>query len=196
MTQDLLKDGERGRFFRGNLHCHSNRSDGLVEPAEVVAAYREAGYDFLCLSDRAYGAYMLDGLLEGGRKLLVNAGDDAHFGHPLDRFGGWVEVHCDRLDPDALLESLKAGRYYSTQGPHLRELLVDGDRLWVGTSDVYAISLTGGGDRWQSGQERHGEPGAPITEAEFDVAPFRGSYCRITVVDVAGRRAWGNPIWP
>jgi hypothetical protein len=33
------------------------------------------------------GAYMLDGLLEGGRRLLVNAGDDAHFGHPRDRFG-------------------------------------------------------------------------------------------------------------
>ena len=41
----------------------------------------------------------------------------------------------------------------------------------------------------------HGEPGAPITEAEFDVAAFRDSYCRITVVDAAGRRAWGNPIW-
>ena len=68
-------------------------------------------------SDRAYGAYMLDGLLERGRKVLVNAGGDAHFGHPLDRFGGWAEVHCDRLDPGALVESLKAGRYYSTQGP-------------------------------------------------------------------------------
>jgi hypothetical protein len=32
---------------------------------------------------------MLDGLLEMGRRLLVNAGDDAHFGHPADRFGGW-----------------------------------------------------------------------------------------------------------
>jgi hypothetical protein len=66
----------------------------------------------------------------------------------------------------------------------------------VKTSDVYAISLTGGGDRWQSGQEHHGEPGSPIKDAEFDVAPFRGSYCRITMVDVAVRRAWGNPIWP
>ena len=47
----------------------------------------------------------------------------------------------------------------------------------------------------KGGQERHGEPGAPITEAEFDVAAFRDSYCRITVVDAAGRRAWGNPIW-
>ena len=51
MAQDLLRDGEGGRFFRGNLHCHSNRSDGLLEPENVVDTYREAGYDFLCLSD-------------------------------------------------------------------------------------------------------------------------------------------------
>jgi hypothetical protein len=307
VVRDLLRDGREGRFFRGNLHCHSDRSDGLRGPEEVVAAYHGAGYDFLCLSDHfeaeygwrvtdtrplraedfvtilgaelssapwdqrncywvtaaglpadfaapppddhaeairrarevgaflvmlhpglnnlplaatdglpaldtihavevynhngamaaipdgAHGAYMLDGLLEKGHGLLVNAGDDAHFGHPLDRFGGWVEVHCDRLDPDALLGALKAGRYYSTQGPTLREMLVDGDGLRVASSEAYAITLTGGGDRWQSGQERTGEP---ITEAEFDLALFRGSYCRVTVVDAAGRRAWGNPIWP
>ena len=311
MARDLLKDGrEGGRFFRGNLHCHSNRSDGLIEPEHVVGAYREAGYDFLCLSDhfeeeygwrvtdtrplrdetfttilgaelssapwqqrdcywvtaaglppdfgappandraeairraadlgafvvmlhpglnnlplaaaeglpgldaveavevynhncamaalpdRANGAYMLDGLLESGRRVMVNAGDDAHFGHPRDRFGGWVEVHSEGLDPDALLGSLKAGRYYSTQGPKLRGLIADGGRLRVETSEAYAISLTVGGDRWQIGSERHGEVGTPIKEAEFDLAPFRGSYCRVSVVDQEGRRAWSNPVWP
>jgi predicted metal-dependent phosphoesterase TrpH len=40
-----------GRFFKGNLHTHSSRSDGALEPAEVCRRYREAGYDFLCLSD-------------------------------------------------------------------------------------------------------------------------------------------------
>lgn len=39
-----------GRFWKGNLHTHSNRSDGALEPAEVCRRYREAGYDFLCLS--------------------------------------------------------------------------------------------------------------------------------------------------
>jgi hypothetical protein len=308
ISRDLLKNGE-GRFFRGNLHCHSNRSDGLWGPEEIVVAYRDAGYDFVCLSDhfearygwrmtdtrpvrddgfttivgaelssgpweerhtywvtaaglpvdfevppaddhaetirrardmgafvvmlhpglnnlplaaaeklpgldavhaveiynhnlasalpaQANGAYMLDGLLERGRRLQVNAGDDAHFGHPRDRFGGWVEVYCARLDPEALLDSLKAGRYYSTQGPSIRELLLNGGTLHVETSEAYAISLTGGGDRWQSGQERHSADGEPITEAEFDLTPFRGSYCRVTVVDPAGRSAWSNPVWP
>jgi hypothetical protein len=102
----------------------------------------------------------------------VNAGDDAHFGHPADRFGGWVEVYCDRLDPGALLDALKGGRYYSTQGPALRELIADGERPYVQTSEAYAIALS---------------------EADFDLTPFRGSYCRITVVDQGGRRAWSNP---
>jgi hypothetical protein len=72
---------------------------------------------------------------------------------------------------------------------------MDGDRLLVKTSEAYAISLTTGGDRWQSGEERHNLDGS-ISEAEFDLAPFRGSYCRVTVVDAAGKRAWSNPIWP
>jgi hypothetical protein len=78
----------------------------------------------------------------------------------------------------------------------LRGLIMDGGRLRVETDEAYAISLTGGGDRWQWGSERHGGVGVPITEAEFDLAPFRSSYCRVTVVDQAGRRAWSNPLWP
>ncbi len=310
MTQDLLR-AEEGRFFRGNLHCHSKRSDGVPEPEDVAAAYRDAGYDFICLSDhfeaeygwrvtdtrslrdggfttivgaelssgpwaerntywvtaaglppdfeapppddlaeaigrardagafvvmlhpglnnlalgaverlpaldavqavevynhncamagspdRAHGSYMLDGLLEKGYRVLVNAGDDAHFEHPADRFGAWVEVYSERLEPEALLGALKAGRYYSTQGPALRELLVDGDRLRVETSEAYAITLTGSGDRWMRGTARTSQnSGEAIAQAEFDLSPFHGSYCRITVVDHSGRRAWSNPIWP
>ncbi len=40
-----------GRFYKGNLHTHSTRSDGALDPADVCAAYREAGYDFLALTD-------------------------------------------------------------------------------------------------------------------------------------------------
>lgn len=40
-----------GRFYRGNLHCHSSRSDGDPTPERVCAFYREAGYDFISLTD-------------------------------------------------------------------------------------------------------------------------------------------------
>ena len=40
-----------GRFYRGNLHTRSTRSDGRIEPQEVIDLYRDAGYDFLSLTD-------------------------------------------------------------------------------------------------------------------------------------------------
>ena len=46
-----------GRFWRGNIHTHSTRSDGKLEPEEVCRRYREAGYDFLCLSDHFLPRY-------------------------------------------------------------------------------------------------------------------------------------------
>lgn len=107
-----------------------------------------------------------------------------------------LDFEAPQADDHALLRSLKAGHYYSTQGPSFRELLLDGERLRVETSEAYAITLTGGGDRWQRSQERTSERGEHIVRADFDLAPFHGSYCRATVVDPEGRRAWSNPIWP
>lgn len=46
-----------GRFWRGNLHTHSTRSDGALEVADVCAAYRRRGYDFLAVTDHFIGAY-------------------------------------------------------------------------------------------------------------------------------------------
>ncbi len=46
-----------GRFWRGNLHTHSTRSDGCLEPAEVCRRYRDEGYDFLALTDHFVGRY-------------------------------------------------------------------------------------------------------------------------------------------
>jgi hypothetical protein len=40
-----------GRFWKGNLHTHTTRSDGKLTPAEAVAAYRARGYDFLAIAD-------------------------------------------------------------------------------------------------------------------------------------------------
>ena len=34
-----------------------------------------------------------------------------------------------------------------------------------------------------------------VTEAELSLEKFRGSWCRLTVVDAQGRGAWSNPIW-
>lgn len=37
--------------FKGDTHLHTNRSDGEGTPFEVGCAYREAGYDFIAITD-------------------------------------------------------------------------------------------------------------------------------------------------
>lgn len=46
-----------GKFWRGNLHTHSNRSDGILDPAEVCRRYRAEGYDFIALTDHFVGLF-------------------------------------------------------------------------------------------------------------------------------------------
>src|SRR5215469_12380540 len=40
-----------GRFYRGNIHTHSTRSDGALSPEAVIEAYQKHGYDFVALTD-------------------------------------------------------------------------------------------------------------------------------------------------
>jgi hypothetical protein len=46
-----------GRFHKGNIHMHSTRSDGACSPEEVCSAYRDAGYDFVALTDHFLARY-------------------------------------------------------------------------------------------------------------------------------------------
>ena len=49
-AQRCLLGGGRLRL-KGSCHCHTNYSDGAHSPQETVARYRDAGYDFVYLTD-------------------------------------------------------------------------------------------------------------------------------------------------
>jgi predicted metal-dependent phosphoesterase TrpH len=53
----VLAFSQPGRFWKGNLHTHTNLSDGAYAPDEVARRYREAGYDFVSLTDHFLSAY-------------------------------------------------------------------------------------------------------------------------------------------
>ena len=295
-----------GRFWRGNLHTHSNLSDGALEPKAVVEAYKNAGYDFMQLSehfignfdfpiadtrafrsnnfttligaelhapetavgelwhivaaglpldfpknkngetgaqvarraheagafigiahpawsqltiedgrsidcahaveiynhgcaienDRGDGWYLLDQMLTEGKRLTAFATDDAHFKTP-DHFGGWVHVKAESLDPDALLTSLKKGQYYSSMGPQIHSIEMNGKEISISCSPVDTITVLCGTSRTAV------RNGRAITEANFDLAKLetgwllkkQSGWFRVVVIDNAGKRAWSNPIW-
>ena len=52
-----LAFSKSGKFLRGNLHTHSNRSDGLLSPDDLCQQYKDEGYNFLVISDHFVGLY-------------------------------------------------------------------------------------------------------------------------------------------
>jgi hypothetical protein len=150
-------------------------------------------------NDRGDGFYLMDQLLNEGRRLSAIATDDAHFHHgDYDAFGGFVEVKAESLEPEALLEALKAGHFYSSQGPRLYDVSFSAGEASIECSPVQAITLVTGTSRALA------KVGRQITGATFDLtqvarnnraAGAPATWARATVIDAAGRRAWTNPIW-
>ena len=138
--------------------------------------------------DRGHDWPFLDALLNEGRRLSGYAVDDAHeLTH--DWLGGWVMVQAEENDPDLLLESLKAGRYYSSQGPEIHDVSIGDGRIEVRCSPARVVAVQGRGSRSAR------EMGEGLASAAFDLHPFEGSWFRVTVIDEAGARAWSNPYW-
>jgi len=167
----------------------------------LAAAHAVEIYNHGCAveNDRGDGFYLLDELLNEGRRLTAIATDDAHFKHgDHDAFGGFVEVKAESLDPEALLAALKAGQFYSSQGPRFIDVDFSPGELRVECSPVHAIALLTGTSRALS------VVGSHITRATFDLAnvqkyawvnPEQAKWFRLAIIDASGRRAWTNPIW-
>ena len=98
--------------------------------------------------------------------------------------------------------ALKAGAFYASTGPEFRSIEIDDKgRLRIECSPVEHIFVTARGSQEASAH------GRDITEAAFDLdriwrpvvgAPLGGfdsPFCRVTIRDAEGGRAWSNPIW-
>ena len=51
MTRPPACGRNGGRWYKGNLHCHSYWSDGRAFPDQAIRSYRDAGYDFCAVTD-------------------------------------------------------------------------------------------------------------------------------------------------
>jgi hypothetical protein len=182
--------------------AHPAWSQLTIEDGRALAhAHAVEIYNHGCAieNDRGDGFYLMDQLLNEGRRLTAIATDDAHFRHgDYDAFGGFVEVKAESLDPEALLEALKKGNFYASQGPRIHNVSFNAREASVDCSPVQAITLVTGTSRALS------RIGRQITAATFDLTGVGGNnraksapatWVRVAIIDAAGRRAWTNPIW-
>ncbi len=83
------------KMLKGGLHCHTTRSDGVGEPAEVIRLHKKNGYDFLALTDHRIYNYK-------------NYADDVNitiipgmeFDNTFDREDGFRTFHTVFIGPD------------------------------------------------------------------------------------------------
>lgn len=155
-----------------------------IDAAHAVEIYNHGcGH---CLA-RGDGASIADLLLSEGRDVTLIATDDSHFTEP-DQFGGWVMVRAPENTPEALLGALKAGRFYSSQGPRLHHVELTPDGVAVECSPAARVIVQGAGT---AAMAVHGQG---LTRAIVPLDRFAASgWLRVTVMDEAGRCAWSNP---
>lgn len=78
-------------LFKGNLHAHTTFSDGRRPIDEVIARYRDLGYDFLAITDhedRIFEDYWFN-IPPGDDRILILPGVELNF-EPLSQHVGKV----------------------------------------------------------------------------------------------------------
>lgn len=77
-------EGPRGRWVKGQLHVHTTRSDGRLQPEEAVRAYAEQGFDFVCITDHDRVLQAPPRFVDG---CLVLPGEESTLPRPFRPFG-------------------------------------------------------------------------------------------------------------
>ena len=138
---------------------------------------------------KGYSFTHWDSLLYDGKLTWGLAVDDAHC-QLSDVGGGWIVVKAPDLSEPAILGAIRAGHFYSTQGPAIDEWQIDHASVTVRCSPATQIQIQAPNG---SGRVVHAPEGETLTEAEVTFTELP-RYLRVTCVDPQGKRAWTNPV--
>lgn len=144
-----------GRFWRGNLHTHSTRSDGRLSPETVCQHYAEAGYDFMALTDHFLPQYdfpltdttpyrsatfttLIGAELHTQRMELGNPWHIVAVGLPSD----FAPTREEETGPELAERALQAGAFVTAAHPQWFAM-TENDMLSLGA--VHGIEIYNGG---------------------------------------------------
>jgi len=139
---------------------------------------------------REYSNEEWDGLLTRlDRPIWALAVDDTHH-YPEGVGAGWVVVYAGELSEQAILDSLRRGAFYSSQGPAFEKISLSPDGLiTVQFSSGFDIRFIGA-----DGVIKKDTVGGMELKADYKIQGDE-KYIRIEISDRVGRTAWSNPIF-
>jgi hypothetical protein len=152
---------------------------------------------------RGDSSYVWDLALERGKRLWGFGTDDCHYAG-FDIGDAWTMVRAAERSQEAVLEALRRGHLYASNGPEIRDIEVDGDGVEVVCSPARQVTLMAHRELgWAVRADHRGiqldarilerDDRGRITRARF-TPPDQLRYRRLVIENERGRRAWSNPI--
>lgn len=99
-------------------------------------------------------------------KIYPVGADDSH--STKDACGGWIMVGAEKLEYSSVIQALEKGDFYTSTGPEIYSLTVEGKRLHITCSDARRISLEGGNRFGRCALPIHND--GLLREAVFDLS--------------------------
>lgn len=144
-----------------------------------------------------YNMRIMDDIFNAGKRVFGVAGDENHNEAPdnsrySDSGLAFTMIKAPDLDYASVAEALQKGHFYVSEGPEIKELYVEDEKIYLKCSGAVHITCT---SQHRVGQRIVAEQGQEVTEAVFSVQPGWGRF-RITVRDQFGRKAYTNAYLP
>jgi hypothetical protein len=183
------------RTAEGFLVCYNHPYWSLQTYADygrLKGCHAMEIYNHSCEMEGYYGynpqAY--DEMLRVGNPLLCIYADDNHnIGGSLEAsFGGYIIINSESLRYESIMAAVAKGDYYSSQGPQIHEISLEGNRLTVKCSPCRVIAA------YTRGRHCHHIHGEGLTHAVFTLNGNEG-YIRIMCRDKDGKHANSNAYW-
>ena len=101
------------KFYKGNIHTHTNKSDGDEDPIKVTEWYKEHGYDFLVLTDHNHRTILDYGNInETPLTPLMIPGEEVTLSFQTDDVA--VPIHINGIGIERVVEPIQAETFVST----------------------------------------------------------------------------------
>jgi hypothetical protein len=206
----LFRDaGDAADIARGMSHTdvirHVNRAGGV--PIAAHPAWSLNTPEFLgtldgveisevynTMSDEPFNAprgnseSLLDVTAANGKIYRLVAADDSH-PYAGEQCVPWTMVQAEALSVPGIIDALRAGRFYATQGPAFYGITVGDDTIAVETSPVSRVTFCSNLN-WVEDRCR---TGSGLTREVYRVRPGE-RFVRVQLTDAEGKKAWSSPI--
>jgi hypothetical protein len=145
-----------------------------------------------CENGSGYALSHWDSVLSRHPDFLGFATDDSHFKTGQECWnGGWIMVNAACCTEKEILDNIRRGNFYASQGPEFKTIEYSANTVKVETSPIAYVRLIGPRmtGNWIKAKDKES-----VLQAEFQLPPD-WPYARLEIEDADGKRAWSNPLW-